>query len=329
MSTSMTYAQSALIMVVPPGPEFSSFSKLLSPFDDSVWYIVNGMMLVVILVTLFLKCQSSWVQDFVFGLNNRTPFLNIVNVIVGLPTHRNPGRNFSRWILMMFIIMWLIFRSLYQAVLFKNLQSTERNLPVQTIDESLQLDFVYFMIAPTQENIINLPELFNRRVVVSRNESFEIMKRFNDPSTKAAFLGALDTAHYANKVKLHGFMLNVCPETLLLRQYGIIFPKDSFLASSFDDKLIFLVENGLIEYWLSELTEKIKYKASVREPMKLSLNHLLSGFQVLWCGTSLACIGLVVELISTKVKYLRKLFTSTKLQKHSAHLLPNARFENK
>lgn len=295
-------------MVVPPGPEFSSFSKLLSPFDDSVWYIVNAMMLVVIFVTFILKRQSTRVQDFVFGHKNRVPFLNIINVIVGLPTHLNPGRNFSRWMLMMFIIMWLIFRSLYQAVLFKNLQSTERNLQIQSIEETLKLDFVYYMISPTQENIINLPELYNRRIVLSRNESSKVMEQFNDPSIKAAFLGALDTAHYASKVKLYGFSLNICPEPLLLRQYGIVFPKNSFLVSSFDEILIVLVENGLIEYWLSELTEKMRSKISVREPIKLSLNHLLSGFQVLWFGMSLAFVAFSVELISTKIKCLRKLF---------------------
>lgn len=309
VSTSMTYAQSPLIMVVPPGSEFSSFSKLLSPFDDSVWYIVNGMMIIVIFVTFVLKRQSTRVQNFVFGQKNHTPFLNIVNVIVGLPTHRNPGRTFSRWILMMFIIMWLIFRSLYQAVLFKNLQSTERKLPVQSVEESLQLGFVYFMITPTQENIVNLPELYSRRIVLASNESFKIMKKFNDPSMRAAFLGALDTVHYSNKVKLYGFSVNVCPEPLLLRQYGIVFPKNSFLASSFDETLIVLVENGLIEYWLSKLTEKIKYKSSLREPIKLSLSHLLSGFQILWIGTSLAFVVLIVELISSKVKCMRKLFS--------------------
>ena len=309
MSTSMTYAQSPLILVVPPGAEFSSFYKLLSPFDDSVWYIVNAMMLIVIFVTFVLKCQSTRVQDFVFGGHNRSPFLNIVNVIVGQPTHRNPGRNFSRWLLVMFIMMWLIFRSLYQAVLFKNLQSTERNLPVQTVEESLQSGFVYYMLAPTQENIVNLPEVFSRRIVLSRSESHEIMMKFNDPSLKAAFLGALDTVAYTSKIKFYGFSLNVCPESLMLRQYGVTFPKDSFLSSAFDEKLILLVENGLIAYWLSERTENTRHKSTIREPIKLSLQHLFSGFQVLWSGVGLAILAFIVELISMKIKSLRKLFT--------------------
>lgn len=305
ISTSVTYAQSPLILVVPPGAEISSFSKLLSPFDDSVWIIVNTMMLVIIFVTFAIKCQSTRVQDFVFGRRNRTPLLNLLNIIVGSPTHRNPTRNFARWLLMMFVLMWLIFRSLFQAVLFKNLQSTERYLPVQTIEETIRQNFDYYMLAATQENIVNLPEVFNRRVVVSRSESEEIMARFNDPSLKAAFLGALDTANYATKIKLYGFALNVCPEPLMLRHYGIIFPKDSFLVPSFDEKLIVLVENGLIEYWLSEFTEKARYEATVREPIPLTLSHLLCGFHVLWIGVSFSAVAFAVEVISLRVKCLR------------------------
>lgn len=293
-------------MIVPPGPERLSFMKLLNPFDDSVWHVINGMMLVVIVVTSILKCQSRRVQDFVFGKRNRTPFLNIMNVIVGLPVHKTPGRNFARWILTLFVIMWLILRSLYVAVLYKDLQSTERNLPIQTVEESLRLRFMYYMIAPTQENIKYLPEVYNRKVVVSRNESTEIVKRFNDPSIRAAFLAALDTVRYSNKVKLYGFHLNVCNEPLMLRQYGIVFPKGTFLVSSFDEKLIILMENGLIGYWLSEHTENIKYPPPhAQEPMKLTLNHLLSAYQVLLFGVGLAFLTLTIELVSMKTKCLK------------------------
>lgn len=310
MSTSVSYALSPLIMVVPPGIEFSTFSKLLSPFDMNVWHAVNCMMIVVILVSSILKCQSKKVQDFVFGKQNRTPFLNIVNVIVGSPMYKIPGRNFARWILMMFVIMWLVFRTLYQAILFQNLQITKSNHPVQTVEESLRMGFEYYMISPTQENIKYLPEVYKRRIVISSRQSARIIKRlFSDPSTKAAFLGALDTVRYANREKLYGFTLNVCPEPLLIRQYGVVFQRDSFLVSSFNDKLMVLMENGLIDYWLSEHTESIKSPASsVREPMKLTNNHLESSYQVFWFGISLASIAFIIELISTRVRLLEKAF---------------------
>jgi hypothetical protein len=160
ISTSLTHIQSALIMVVPPGQELSSMSKLLSPFYDSALYFIYILMLVIVIVTITLKYQSRNVQDFVFGKQNKTPLLNIMNVMVGSPLNKPPGRNFARWILTMFVIMWLIIRSLYQAVLYKELQSSERSLPVQTIQESLDLGYVYYMLASTQDNIKYLPEVF-------------------------------------------------------------------------------------------------------------------------------------------------------------------------
>lgn len=176
-------------MVVPPGESLSTFSKLFSPFESSVWYVIYSLMLIVLIVISLLKCQSKEIQDFVFGRDNRTPFMNVINVVVGSPVPKLPRRNFARWNLTMFIILWLVIRSLYQVVIYKNFQSTERNVPVQTIEESLRLGFVYYMIAPTQENIKYLPEVYDRKIVVSRHESVRIMMKFNDPTLKAAFLG--------------------------------------------------------------------------------------------------------------------------------------------
>lgn len=302
----MTYAQSPLIMIVPPGLEHSQFSKLLNPFDGSVWHVFNGIVIFVIVFTSILKCQSRKVQDFVFGKRNRTPLLNAFSVIVGLPIY-GPGRNFSRWILMMFVLMLLILRSLYQSSLYKNLQSTERNLPVQTVDESLQMGFMYYMISPTHENIKYLPEVYDRRIIVSRKDTFDLVKRFNDPSIKAAFLAALDTVRYSNKVNLYGIYINVCAEPLIQRQYCIVFPKGSFLDSSFDSKLIMLMETGLIDYWLSQQTEGVEHsKPQTPEPMKLTLKHLLSAYQVLLFGVSLASVVIVMELVSMRTKCFRK-----------------------
>lgn len=295
-------------MVVPPGVEFSSFEKLLIAFEEPVWYVIYAVLLVVIIVTMLVKRQHSGIQEFVFGKMNRTPFLNIVSIIVGLPVHNPPGRNFSRWLNMMFILMWLVIRSLYQAVLYKNLQSSERNLPVQTVEETLRLGFTYYMLSPTQDNIKYLPELYNRRIVLSQNESFGIIMRFNDPTIKAAYLGAMDVLRYANKVKLYGFSLNVCREPLLIRQYGIVFPKGSILVPSFDEKLSLLMDNGLINYWLAEHTDTIRDQLPVKEPKKLTLNHLLSAFQLLYFGAVLAGFALLMERLSLRFRCLSKLY---------------------
>lgn len=307
LSYSMTYAQSPLIIIVPPGLEHSSFSKLLNPFDDSVWLVFTGMIIFFIVITAILKCQSIKVRNFVLGANNRNPLLNAIGVIVGLPIS-SPGRNFARWNLMMFVILLLILRSLYQSSLYKDLQSSKRNLPVQTIEETLKRNFRYYMIPPTQENIENLPEVYNRKIVVSRNDSVGILKRFNDPSFRAGFLAALDTVRYSNKANIYDIHFNICDEPLMQRQYGIVFPKASFLEPIFNRKLIIFIESGLIRHWLSQQTEVSNHNLEQPpEPKKLTLNHLKSAYQVLFLGKCLAIVVVIVELLSMKSKFIRNI----------------------
>lgn len=316
LSTSVTYAQSNLIMIIPPGQEMSAFSKLFIAFDETVWYTLGALMLFVVLITLILtKCHGADaggrrrdVRDFVLGRENRTPFLNIVSIMVGVPWHRVPKRNFSRCLLTMFLLMWLIIRSLYQAVLYKNLQTTQRNLPVQSINESLELDFVYFMLISTEDNIIYLPDVYNRRIIVTRNESESVIaKRFTDPNTRAAFLGGEDIVKYSNKMNLYGYKTLICPEPLMLRQFGIFYPKNSYLKSLFDIELLRLVDAGLIDYWRRNLTESSDEKNS-NSPQKITFLHLLSAFELLSVGIVVSLTIFLIELLSLKVEIVSKLF---------------------
>lgn len=314
LSTSVTYAQSNLVMIVPPGKEKSAFHKLFTAFDETLWYTLSGLMLVVVFIILILtKCQRRRdVRDFVLGRENRNPFLNIVNVTVGLgfAWHQLPKRNFSRWILTMFLLMWLIIRSLYQAVLYKNLQATERNLPVQSIKESLELDFVYFMLLSTKDNIVYLPEVYDRRVIVTKNQSNSIIaETFFDPNAKAAFLGGEDVIKYANKMNLYGNVkkVEICPESFMLRQFSIFYPQNSYLKTLFDVELLRLVDAGLIDYWKKNVIESIPEKIS-KVPRKITILHLLSAFELLSVGIGIALITFIVELISLRVDRVRKLF---------------------
>lgn len=260
------------------------------------------MMLFIIVVTISLKCLSPTVQDIVFGDKSRTPLLNIVKIVVGMQMSKLPRKNFARVILTLFIILWLVLRSLYISVLYTDLQENKRMQPVQTVDESLRLGFRYFMITPTQENIKYLPELYERRVVVSRLDSIRILKKFNDLDIKSAFLGALDTVRYSNKMRLYGIYAYICKQPLLMRQYGVVFPKGSFLASSFDDLLIILVENGLIDHWMTELTDINSPSHLPIQPMTLTLYHLTSSFQLLAFGFCVASWAFIVEMMWKKIR---------------------------
>lgn len=268
-------------------------------------------MVITICISSIVKCSSINVQNFFFGMKIRTPYLNIASVIVGWPMNKLPTKNFARWILMMFILFWLINRSIYQGILYKNLQSIIRQKPVQTIEESIEKNYKYLMLAATVENIKDIPQLMNNKVIVSYDESFDVMAHFNDPKLQMAFLGAIDTVRYLNKINYYNFPLNICPQSLLTRQHGIYFPKHSFLTKMFDEKLSFILESGLLEHWMSGHVEKSnsqRRQERTKDPIKLSFDHLLSAFEILLFGLCLAAVTFTFEIISIYIKSLRKLF---------------------
>lgn len=315
LSTSVSYAQSNLILVIPPGHQRPTFSKLFTAFDRILWYTLSGIISFVLVITLIITRRQQHrrvVRDFILGKANRTPILNIVNTIVGLPWHRAPRRNFSRFLYTMFLLMWLIFRSLYQAVLYKNLQSADIRLPIQTVNESLAQNFIYFMVTSTAENIIYLPEIYNRRIIVSLNDSDDIIsKKLTDPNTRAAFLAGEDIVKYANKKRLYGERTTVviCREPLLMRQFGLYYQHNSRLTSLFDNTLLRLVDAGLIDYWRKQLLETIPEKNVINEPTKLTISHLLSAFELLGFGMAISTVIFVIELCSLKWRRAREIFS--------------------
>lgn len=123
-------------------------------------------------------------------------------------------------------------------------------------------------------------------------------------------LGAMDTLRYANKVKLYGFKLSVCNEALMMRQYGIFFPKHSFLVPSFDEKLRILMENGLIGYWVEKFTSTNDNQQHTKEPTQLTLSHLFIAFQIIFIGSLLSCIAFAIELLSVQIKILKSFFVT-------------------
>lgn len=116
--------------------------RMLLPFEYLTWVwilITFGIALVVIQIVNVL---SDEVKDFVFGRKVRSPRLNLLISIMGGCQKVLPKRNFGRYLLMLFLLWSLIFRSCYQGKLYKFLQSEGRKPEVKTFEELIEKDFV-------------------------------------------------------------------------------------------------------------------------------------------------------------------------------------------
>ena len=128
-------------LTVPAGEPYSQLEKMFLMFDKETWICIGVTLAGSLLVIQVINFMSIQLQNFVFGREVRTPTLNVADIFLNGGQNRVPGRNFARFMLMMFVIWALIIRTCYQSELYKNLQTDMRRPRVKTIDEMNEKNF--------------------------------------------------------------------------------------------------------------------------------------------------------------------------------------------
>jgi hypothetical protein len=145
-SATSSYISDHLILIVPPGLEFSNFEKLIYPFAVLTWVLVFSSLLVGFAVILIVKKRSKKLQNFVFGVDVHHPCFNMFTVFIGDSQKILPKTNFARFLLTMLLIYSLVIRSLYQGSYFELMQSNQKHQEVQSFDEMVEKDFKLYAI---------------------------------------------------------------------------------------------------------------------------------------------------------------------------------------
>lgn len=110
MDYSYSYFVDQLVFMIPPGKKLTSFQKLIRPFEILVWMLLGVTVLCSFIIIAILQLQPNSLKEFVFGTGNKTPYLNVFVAIFGGSQWNPPSRNFSRFLLMMFILFCLVLR---------------------------------------------------------------------------------------------------------------------------------------------------------------------------------------------------------------------------
>jgi len=115
-----------IFLIIPLGEYYTGMEKLFIPYDIIGWILITltfAFGLVVIQVVNRLSRKS---QRFLYGRGVTTPTMNLFAAFFGLSQRVLPGRNFSRFFLINFVLWSLIIRTAYQGVLFELLKSDGR-----------------------------------------------------------------------------------------------------------------------------------------------------------------------------------------------------------
>jgi hypothetical protein len=130
-----------MTFTVPAGEPYTQLEKMFLMFDTTTWICIGATLAATLLMIQLVSFMSIEVQNFVFGRNIRTPTLNLADIFLNGGQNRVPGRNFARFMLMLFVIWSLIIRTCYQSFLYANLQEDMRKPKIQSIDEFNEKNF--------------------------------------------------------------------------------------------------------------------------------------------------------------------------------------------
>jgi hypothetical protein len=139
------YYSAAHYFAVPPGEEYSGYEKLTFPFDFHTWTLITFTFVVAFMTIFIVSFASEKIKNFVFGRNIASPSTNVLAHFFGLGQMVLPRRNFSRFLLMVFILYCLIIRSAWLGKMFEFLQKEMRKPQVESIDEMIEDNFTFFL----------------------------------------------------------------------------------------------------------------------------------------------------------------------------------------
>jgi hypothetical protein len=139
------YFYNYFYIFIPPGAEYDGYEKLLLPFDLYVWILLILTCSLSLGTICVVNRASEAVRDFVFGRNVHDPTLNLARIFFGLGQNILPGRNFARFITMMFIIFSLIIRTAWQGKMFEFMQRDMTKPEVKSIEEMIEKNFTFYL----------------------------------------------------------------------------------------------------------------------------------------------------------------------------------------
>jgi hypothetical protein len=144
------YSDSKIVLVIPPGRSMGAFEKLLRPLNYTTW-IALVLTLITGVLIIFIVQKKKSTRHFVFGIRTGNPYMNMLNIILNGSQPVQPGRNFSRVLLTLFVVFCIIIRTTYQASLFQFLRSEQKHGEIKTVDELIEKGFDVFMYESFQE----------------------------------------------------------------------------------------------------------------------------------------------------------------------------------
>lgn len=328
VDSSIVYYTSPDVFVISPGEKLNQFEKLLQPYDRMVWVLLLVTLLVAIVVIFVLQFQSPRCQALVLGEDNRYPITNLCIAAYGGSQAKLPRKNFSRFLLIKFVLFCLIVRSAYQGSLFKFLQMEKHHKDVETISDMIDQKFDIF-VHQTHLDLFEGNEKIQGRFVerdfrgffnfvlkfVFRLKYFDSVEwvlngNSLENSSRTAYLSSMMNVVSINKKNRNKFALTTCPEIIWNAKLVFYYQKDFYLIDTINRKMSAYAASGILSLIVNRYVD-LQYfivKPEHKGPQKLSFTHLEGAFMLWIIMIAISFVSFLTELLINRINrsYCRK-----------------------
>lgn len=142
-------------LIVPPGEHFSSYEKLILPYDQNIWLWIVMVFATVFAAIAVTSCIKKDVREYIFGTGEKSPSLSVARIFFGVSLEKIPTRNFTRLLIMFATLYCLIIRTAYQGKMFEFLQKNISKPQIGSIDEMIEQNFTFYMLYESNEYLLN------------------------------------------------------------------------------------------------------------------------------------------------------------------------------
>ncbi|KAG5670801.1 hypothetical protein PVAND_001039 [Polypedilum vanderplanki] len=308
-SVTTSFKESKISLLVTEGEAYTNYEKLLLPFDELTWIFLLSTFAFAFMLIFCINRMNKQVKEIFFGKCVTMPSFNVVGTFFGIGQTRLPEANFSRFILMMFIIFCLIFRTAYQGVLFEFMNTDMRKPHAKTIDEVFQKNFTIFLHRSIDASLFlkYIEEVeekaMNFEIIQSSNIHEDICKIMIENKPKTAIvvgdilLMIVNSICEKKPIKIH--------ETYMTIPVGLATESLHFMFENIEDTIQWLIPSGIIKqsedfyYWV--LYGKNHFEID-DGPKILTMSDLSYGFNI-WLITCLATIfEFFIEILVHRIK---------------------------
>lgn len=296
LSSTIPYYSSKVVFAVPRGRPVSNVEKLLMPFQFFVWTGVVVYFGIGIALVLALRYVGVEARRFVVGRSNKYPLLTMVCVWLGNAAYPVPGRNFARFLLMMWICFAFVLRTGYQGALFDILRFQRSLAPVNSLNQIVSSQFDIYVSTRLGKYVRGMDGIEQSLIrLIPTTKVDEYLMKTVERDFNGVVVVVEPTIAYFNQYKMpKGQQLIYSPVVVHTIQNVIYVDKRSCLLEPFDQELWMYLSSGLITSWKSKFLKKTsKDQLTGKDFQTMGLPDVMGIFQVY---AMLVVVALIVFL---------------------------------